>query len=398
MSRQLCSLLVVCSSVGAALANDAPNDSPTPEQVNANPQMYVGKTLIFDHMTMRGHPRAARWIFRLRVSTPQQTDFFPAIHGVQQLFFATPDKSNPTSNFFKSLDAKRTHSVRMTCEILKRPDRGFMASVRRMDLIRLEHLNNADVKIEEATLEDVAKEPAKYVGKTIAFDRVEFTGKKMNRPARFSLAVKSPAGTNAADFFSKEQRIIFVTADRSAKTKEYIEKESVSDRNRPLRLVCEFLKIAEGNYFASIRRIDLIGYDYDGPPSAEDAARIRIELEKKYAGVPTELGRKVELKNKVQLFYTAAITIDEAGSLGEYLEKQWKDQGYVVSIQLAKNGKAYQFRVPIKKGLERDEDCIRLYKQFAKDLSKFVFHGADVEVHLCDGKFETLLVVLPLAN
>lgn len=398
MSRQFCSLLVVCLSVSAALAHENPKDSPTPEQVNENPQIYVGKTLVFDHMTLRGKAKTSPRIFRFIISSPQTTEFFPIPRGVQRLFFGTPDKSERVNTFIKSLNAIKTHSVRMTCEIMKRSDEVYVASVRRMDLIRWEHPNNAQGRVEEAALEDVMSDPPKYVGKIIAFDRVEFTGKRANRPARFAFAVKNPSGTNLAESFRKDQVVLFVTADKSAEVKNYVEKEFSNDRNHPLRLVCEFLKASEGKYFASIRRIELLGFDYDAPPPPDDSAKKQLELEKKYAGVPTEMGKKVQLNNKIQLFYAEAITVKEAASLGEYLEKNWKDQGYAVSIQLAKNGNMYQFRVPVKKGLERDPDCIRLYKQFAKSLSKHVFHRAAVEIHLCDQQFATLSVVLPLEN
>ncbi len=419
MSRRLCWLLVVVVLGGTALANDAPESSPTPEQVNENPQMYVGKILVFDHMTLLGKPRTAprAKIFRFIVST-EKTEFLPPIKDDQRIFFGTPDKGELANTFSQSLSADQKYLVRMTCEILKRGENEFIASVRRIDLIRYEHPSKPEGQVEQATIEDVVKEPAKYVGKTLIFDRMEFTGKRKNRPARFSFAVKSPSGTNLAENHSEQQSVIFATPDKGAEVKRYI-KEGSSDLNRPLRFVCEFLKVGEGKYIASIKRIDLLGYNYDGPqikkltekkkettavkanqekPTNESANANKSELEgagKKHPDAPTKLGRKVELKNNIELYYTSAITKDEVRSLGNFLEN-WKDQGRVIFVQIAKEGKTYQFRMPVKKGLDQDQHVIRQMRSFAKELSRSVFDGASVDIHLCDEKFKTLRVVIPL--
>jgi hypothetical protein len=50
----------------------------------------------------------------------------------------------------------------------------------------------------------------------------------------------------------------------------------------------------------------------------------------------------------------------------------------------------------IKKGLENDEEIIKIMKESAKDLSSNVFGGSPVDIHLCDDHLKTLRVVVPL--
>jgi len=65
-----------------------------------------------------------------------------------------------------------------------------------------------------------------------------------------------------------------------------------------------------------------------------------------------------------------------------------------VTFQIGKPGKTYEFRVVIKKGLEQDPDTIATMEQWGSELSRAVFGGAPVDVHLCDGLMGTLRVVV----
>ena len=98
----------------------------------------------------------------------------------------------------------------------------------------------------------------------------------------------------------------------------------------------------------------------------------------------------------VQLFYTDAVTEAEADALGDYLIKSEFADGEEKTIQLNKTGKTYEFRMVIKKGIEKDQDYISVVKIYAAELSANVFKGEPLEVHLCDDQLETIQVVVPL--
>ena len=65
-------------------------------------------------------------------------------------------------------------------------------------------------------------------------------------------------------------------------------------------------------------------------------------------------------------------------------------------MQINKTGNTYEFRMVVKKGMEKDEEVIQLFKIFSIELSEDVFNGYAVDVHLCDEYLETLRVVVPL--
>jgi hypothetical protein len=118
--------------------------------------------------------------------------------------------------------------------------------------------------------------------------------------------------------------------------------------------------------------------------------------EKKFNGASrTRHGKKVELDH-VDLYYTSAISVAEAWKLGDYLDRKYKDLDRRISVQITKEGKTYQYRMVVKKGIDRDEEHIPGFKAEALLLSLLVFKGADVEVHLCDDQLNTLRVVIPV--
>jgi hypothetical protein len=103
-------------------------------------------------------------------------------------------------------------------------------------------------------------------------------------------------------------------------------------------------------------------------------------------------GTKLEY-GKTQLYYTKNVTEAEAKKLGDYLTKIKFTEGDEKAAQLDKSGDTYQFRMAVKEGLEKDEKLIATAHQAANEISKSVFDGAKVEVHLCDNKLKTLRVV-----
>ncbi|MDT5060618.1 MAG: hypothetical protein QOH63_1077 [Acidobacteriota bacterium] len=103
-------------------------------------------------------------------------------------------------------------------------------------------------------------------------------------------------------------------------------------------------------------------------------------------------GTKLEY-GKGELYYTKNVTEAEAKKLGDYLTKIKFFEGDKKSVQLDKSGDTYQFRMVVKEGLDKDEKYLTAIPTAALELSKNVFDGAKVEIHLCDDQLKTLKVV-----
>ncbi|MDD3741187.1 MAG: hypothetical protein PHH30_08095 [Bacteroidales bacterium] len=103
---------------------------------------------------------------------------------------------------------------------------------------------------------------------------------------------------------------------------------------------------------------------------------------------------KKKMFDSTELYYTDKVTEAEADLVGKYLQEQGFTEGDdTKTVQLTKEGDIYQFRMVVKEGYEKDEDYILIAETFAYNLSKDVFDGEEVEIHLCDTKLETLKVV-----
>lgn len=104
-------------------------------------------------------------------------------------------------------------------------------------------------------------------------------------------------------------------------------------------------------------------------------------------------GTKLEY-GSLDLYYTKNVTEADAKKLGDYLKRQTElSTGNKKTVQLDKSGDTYQYRVVVKEGIDKDEQYIALYRDFANELSKNVFNGAKVEVDLCDKHLKTLKAV-----
>ena len=102
-----------------------------------------------------------------------------------------------------------------------------------------------------------------------------------------------------------------------------------------------------------------------------------------------------ELKfNGGQLFYTTAISKDIAEKLGDYLVKIGFFNGDLKTVQLNKSGSTFEFRMVVKKGIEQDQELIKSFKLFCRELSGDVFNSAQVDIHLCDEHLKTIRVVV----
>jgi hypothetical protein len=109
----------------------------------------------------------------------------------------------------------------------------------------------------------------------------------------------------------------------------------------------------------------------------------------------SDYGQRLEF-NGGELFYTSKITSEEAKRLGQYLVSEGFYDGNEKTVQIDKTGTTYEFKMPIKKGLEHDQQFRQILKIFAKELSNNVFRGSQVDVHLCDEYLKTIQVIVAL--
>ena len=97
--------------------------------------------------------------------------------------------------------------------------------------------------------------------------------------------------------------------------------------------------------------------------------------------------------NGGDLYYASSVKETEAKKLGEYLTQGGFFDGSPKSVQIQKSGDIWEFRMVIKQGYEKNEEFAENMKEVAAELSKNVFGGALVDIHLCDPYFKTLRVV-----
>ena len=100
--------------------------------------------------------------------------------------------------------------------------------------------------------------------------------------------------------------------------------------------------------------------------------------------------------NGGELYYTSVVSEREAYRLGEFLVDSEFFDGELKTVQIDKTGNTYEFRMVIKKGIDKDEEVIQLAKIFSNELSENVFDGYDVDIHMCDEYLNTIRVVVAL--
>ena len=102
----------------------------------------------------------------------------------------------------------------------------------------------------------------------------------------------------------------------------------------------------------------------------------------------------VDSKNGT-VYYTDSVTKTDASNLMAYLNKEgFFSNERKMEVILDKVDGAYAFKFVVKKGLEQDNEYIKICKQISKSMSKDVFHGKQVDVHLLDENAKTLRVVV----
>jgi hypothetical protein len=103
-------------------------------------------------------------------------------------------------------------------------------------------------------------------------------------------------------------------------------------------------------------------------------------------------GTKLEF-NGGELYYTKNVNKEDAEKLGKYLVKSEFFNGRPKTVQLNILNDTFQFRMVVKEGNEKDQATIDLMKVFAGDISRDVFNGKIVELHMCDKYLKTIKIV-----
>jgi len=106
----------------------------------------------------------------------------------------------------------------------------------------------------------------------------------------------------------------------------------------------------------------------------------------------SELGEKLTFDG-TEVYYNDGVTIEQAQKLGEYLIESKFTDGSEKSVQLVKDDTTGNliFRMIINKTVDKNDV---MFKDFAQSISKDIFNGKPVDMHLCDNKFKTLKVLL----
>lgn len=95
---------------------------------------------------------------------------------------------------------------------------------------------------------------------------------------------------------------------------------------------------------------------------------------------------------KCDLYYTSAVTVDEATALAKFLGDEWAGN----TVQLTKSGSTFVFRMCVKKGMDSDQAAINTMRKMCREISQAVFAGQKVDIHMCDDTMKTLRVVVAL--
>ncbi len=131
--------------------------------------------------------------------------------------------------------------------------------------------------------------------------------------------------------------------------------------------------------------------------NAFNDARVEIDLtDEKFNSLkvvpPTNYGTRLGF-NGADLYYTPAVSAVEAKRLGTFLVKDKYFDGRPATVQLARSGQRYAFRVMVKPGLYKDTAFLQRCRLFGARLSRNVFGNAPVDMHLCNALFKTVTVV-----
>lgn len=105
-----------------------------------------------------------------------------------------------------------------------------------------------------------------------------------------------------------------------------------------------------------------------------------------------DYGTKLEF-GSTELYYTDDVKESEAEDIGEYLQDIGFTDGDEKTVQIAKDGDTYQFRMVVEADYLKKEDYEKTALEFIYLLSFEVLDGEPVELHMCDEYLKTQKVV-----
>lgn len=97
--------------------------------------------------------------------------------------------------------------------------------------------------------------------------------------------------------------------------------------------------------------------------------------------------------NQSDLYYTENISKEDAQRLGSYLNDNGFFNNKVISIKIDKDARGYIFSIPIDKSKVNDQQVLNNFSEISNLLSKEVFSGGKLEIHLTDDRFNNLKTV-----
>lgn len=112
------------------------------------------------------------------------------------------------------------------------------------------------------------------------------------------------------------------------------------------------------------------------------------------SGCGPKYGTELKFKQG-QLFYTGAVSKEEAEKLGNYLVKVGFFGDRPITAQLNKVGATYEFRLVVEPGVPHEPRSVQRFRGMARTLSTEVFDDQRVVVHLCDKSLTTVSVADP---
>ncbi|MFC1806373.1 tetratricopeptide repeat protein [Planctomycetota bacterium] len=97
--------------------------------------------------------------------------------------------------------------------------------------------------------------------------------------------------------------------------------------------------------------------------------------------------------NNGEVYYSDAIGEQQARKLGKYLVDTGFFDGTPVTTSITKTDEAFEFRFVTRKGVENDSQALEFLRQYGTALSRDVFGGERVDIHLCDAYMNQVKVI-----
>ncbi|SRR5579875_3488373 len=108
---------------------------------------------------------------------------------------------------------------------------------------------------EQPTIEDVNANPKNYIGKTLTFEKVDLIGTVTTGQVRYRFTIRTPAGNIYKDSLSAEQNIVFVSRNKDANIKKFVESLK-ADHYYTVTLTVEIRKGKNDSGQAIIKKIE----------------------------------------------------------------------------------------------------------------------------------------------